>query len=72
MISYHKIGGAALDVFHQEPLGQDNPLLSLDNVTITNHLAGTCAGIFDITADIMMNAIEHYFKTGEWINVVNK
>ncbi len=68
----HKIGGAALDVFHQEPLGQDNPLLSLDNVTITNHLAGTCAGIFDITADIMMNAIEHYFKTGEWINVVNK
>lgn len=68
----HKIAGAGLDVFHQEPLLLDNPLLKLDNVTITNHLAGHCTDIFEMTADIMLRAIECYFETGEWINVVNK
>lgn len=68
----HKIAGAGLDVFHQEPLLPDNPLLSMDNVTITNHLAGHCADIFDMTMDIMLDTVEHYFETGEWKNVVNK
>lgn len=67
-----KIAGAGLDVFHQEPLAADHPLLSMDNVTITNHLAGHCADIFQMTADIMLGALNHYFETGEWINVVNK
>lgn len=65
-----KIAGAGLDVFHEEPLSENNPLLSMDNVTITNHLAGHCADIFQMTADIMMNALNHYFETGEWINQV--
>lgn len=68
----HKIAGAGLDVFHEEPLSENNPLLKLDNVTITNHLAGHCADIFQMTADIMMEALEHYFETGEWIHLVNK
>lgn len=67
----HKIAGAGLDVFHQEPLDDNNPLLTLDNVTITNHLAGHCADIFDITMDIMMETLKTYFETGEWKNVVN-
>lgn len=68
----HKIAGAGLDVFHQEPLSEDNPLLTLDNVTITNHMAGHCADIFQMTADIMLNTLQHYFETGEWLNVVNQ
>lgn len=67
-----KIAGAGLDVFHQEPLEKDNPLLALENVTITNHLAGHCADIFQMTMEIMLDALEHYFQTGEWINVVNQ
>ena len=34
------IRAAGLDVFDQEPPQPDNPLFTLDNVTLTAHLAG--------------------------------
>lgn len=34
-----KIGGAGLDVFEQEPVSGDNPLLGLDNIIMTPHSA---------------------------------
>jgi len=34
----HKIAGAALDVYDQEPLPADHPLRRLDNVVLTPHL----------------------------------
>jgi phosphoglycerate dehydrogenase-like enzyme len=36
----HKIFGAGLDVFDQEPPQADNPLFKLDNVVLTAHFAG--------------------------------
>jgi phosphoglycerate dehydrogenase-like enzyme len=39
-LAAHKIHGAGLDVFAQEPPPQDNPLFNLDNVVLTAHLAG--------------------------------
>jgi phosphoglycerate dehydrogenase-like enzyme len=32
-----KIGGAALDVFEEEPLSIENPLWNFENVTLTPH-----------------------------------
>jgi D-3-phosphoglycerate dehydrogenase len=34
------IAGAALDVFEEEPLSRASPLFALDNVTLTQHVAG--------------------------------
>ena len=30
-----------MDVFEQEPVDPDNPLLRMDNVVVTAHIAGT-------------------------------
>lgn len=66
-----QIAGAGLDVFQDEPLPADSPLLKLDNVTLTPHLAGTCTDLMDLTLDVVMKCLNHYFATGEWTNVVN-
>ena len=36
----HRIWGAGLDVYEQEPTPPNNPLLQLDNVVVVPHLAG--------------------------------
>lgn len=36
-----RIAGAALDVYDEEPLGADHPLVSFPNVTLTPHLASS-------------------------------
>jgi len=41
-----QIMGAALDVYDHEPLAPDHPLLSLENVTLTPHLAGSTIDAF--------------------------
>jgi phosphoglycerate dehydrogenase-like enzyme len=40
VLADHKIFGAGLDVFDQEPPPPDNPLFKLDNVLLTSHFAG--------------------------------
>lgn len=41
VLKERKIGGAALDVFDEEPTSIDYRMITLDNCTVTSHLAGT-------------------------------
>jgi D-2-hydroxyacid dehydrogenase (NADP+) len=53
-----RIAGAALDVFHQEPLPPAHPLWSAKNVLITPHTGGFC----DVYVDLAMPTVEHNLR----------
>lgn len=61
----NRIGGAAIDVFDQEPLPEDHPLLGLSNVTLTPHSAGTTIDAFVNSAVIILGQFEEILKGQE-------
>lgn len=64
------IGGAAIDVFEQEPLSVGSPYLELDNVTITPHLAGTSCDTFANSVHIVVDDLARFFEGKTMKNVV--
>ncbi|WP_071394120.1 D-2-hydroxyacid dehydrogenase [Bacillus tuaregi] len=58
-----EIAGAGLDVFDKEPLGEDNPLWTMDNVIVTPHTAGSTE-YYDkrIVEDIFIPNLKAYLK----------
>ena len=55
-----RISGAGLDVLAQEPPAQDNPLLHMENVTITSHMGAETREAIDRSLEIMAQAIDDY------------
>ncbi len=51
------IQAAAMDVFETEPLPPDSPLLKLDGLTVTPHIAAATADTFDKTVQQMFDNI---------------
>lgn len=56
------ISGAAVDVFEEEPAPPDHPLLSLDNVTVTNHRAGDTRDAYWLAPLLMGEQLAMYLR----------
>ena len=54
-----EIAGAAMDVYEIEPLPADSPLLTLDNLVTTPHLAAMAADNFAPVVKRMFANMQH-------------
>jgi phosphoglycerate dehydrogenase-like enzyme len=67
-----RIGGAALDVFNDEPLPADSPFWTLPNVLITPHTSGWRTDHWDAAVALFAKNL-HRFAAGQpLVNVVDK
>lgn len=67
-----KIGGAALDVFDQEPLPTDSPLWDLDNLLITPHTAGMAHNLWERHHALFSENMRRYISGQPLLGLVNK
>ena len=65
------IGGAAIDVYDEEPLSADHPYLQLDNITITPHIAGTSSDTMAASVEIGYEELELYLQGKPMRNIRN-
>jgi phosphoglycerate dehydrogenase-like enzyme len=68
----HRIGGAALDVFEQEPLPADSPLWDLDNLLITPHTAGLTERLWERHYRLFSENLRRYRARQALLAVVDK
>jgi phosphoglycerate dehydrogenase-like enzyme len=68
-LTERKIMGAGIDVFHQEPLAADDPILALPNVILSPHNAGQTP---EVIRDGLLRAVENveHFLEGKPRDVV--
>lgn len=71
VLADHRIAGAALDVFDDEPLPADSPWRRLDNVTLTPHLASDTPHTRRISAELVAEEIAALAATGRVRHPVN-
>jgi D-3-phosphoglycerate dehydrogenase len=64
------VGGAALDVFTEEP-PKSSPLLGLENVIMTPHIAGSTNEAQDAVGVQIASQVREYLKRGVIQNAVN-
>jgi phosphoglycerate dehydrogenase-like enzyme len=66
------IGGAALDVFVEEPLPPDSPFWTLPNVLITPHTSGFRPDHWDAATGLFAENLERFDRGEPLVNVVDK
>nr|WP_037307630.1 D-2-hydroxyacid dehydrogenase [Saccharomonospora viridis] len=67
-----QLSGAALDVFEQEPLPQDSPLWTMENVLISAHMSGDFVGWRNALVEVFTDNFLRWREGRELRNVVDK
>ncbi len=68
----HQIGGAALDVFEQEPLPADSQLWDLENLLITPHTAGLTEKLWERHYRLFSDNLQRYLGSKSLSGIVDK
>ena len=66
-----RIAGAGLDVFEQEPIPVDNPLLKLDNVVVAPHISSASYETRSKMAEMVAENLVAFFEGKKPPNLVN-
>jgi len=67
-----RLGGAALDVFEEEPLAPDSPLWDVPNLLVTPHVAGTCPGYLERALGVFLRNWESLSQGGPPVTEVDR
>jgi phosphoglycerate dehydrogenase-like enzyme len=67
----HRIGGAALDTFRDEPLPPSSPYWDLPNVILTPHTAWSSARVLDRSMDLFCDNLVRFTRGEPLRNVVD-
>ena len=67
-----RIGGAAVDVYPEEPLPADSKWRKLDNITITAHMAGSVLASRPYAAKLITSSIATAVKGGTTPQIITK
>ena len=67
----HRIGGAALDAFREEPLPPTSPFYDLPNVIVTPHTAWSSARVLDRSIGLFCDNLRRYAAGEPLRNVVD-
>jgi glyoxylate reductase len=65
------IAGAALDVFEQEPIPVDSPLLKLDNVVLAPHISSASLETRSRMAEMVAENLVAFFEGKKPPNLIN-
>jgi phosphoglycerate dehydrogenase-like enzyme len=68
----HRIRGAALDVFDEEPLPAGHPFYSMQNVLLSPHCADHTVGWLEMAVTMFVRNFDHFIKGEPLENVVDK
>jgi phosphoglycerate dehydrogenase-like enzyme len=71
-LSEKRIKGAALDVFHREPLPGDHPFYSMENVLLSPHCADNTRDWLENAMEFFLENLDRYRKGEPLLNVVEK
>ena len=66
------IGGAALDVYEEEPLPTEHPLWAMEQVLLTPHVAGVSPVVQGRREDVIVENTRRFIRDEPLVNIVDK